>query len=85
MIRLDMSELQTLESMSRLVGSFEPADAGSLVERIRKQPFSVVLLDEFEKAHPDVHNILLQILDDGRLTDGKGRTVNFRNAVIVMT
>jgi len=89
MIRLDMSEYMEKHSVARLIGAppgyvgYE--EGGQLTEAVRRRPYSVVLLDEFEKAHPDVHNILLQILDEGRLTDGKGRTVNFRNAVIVMT
>ncbi|MBI3449940.1 MAG: ATP-dependent chaperone ClpB [Acidobacteria bacterium] len=89
MVRLDMSEYMEKHAVSRLVGA-PPGyvgydEGGQLTEAVRRRPYAVVLLDEIEKAHPDVHNILLQILDDGRLTDGKGRTVNFRNAVIVMT
>ncbi len=89
LIRLDMSEFMEKESVSRLIGS-PPGyvgydDAGQLTEKIRRKPYSVVLFDEIEKAHPDVLNILLQILDDGRLTDAHGKTVNFENAVIVMT
>ncbi len=89
MIRLDMSEYMEKHTVSRLVGA-PPGyvgydEGGQLTEAVRRRPYAVVLLDEFEKAHPDVHNVLLQILDEGRLTDGKGRTVNFRNAVIVMT
>lgn len=89
MIRLDMSEFMEKHSVSRLVGAppgyvgFE--DGGQLTEKIRRAPYSVILLDEIEKAHPDVFNILLQVLDDGRLTDSHGRTVSFRNAVIIMT
>ena len=89
MVRLDMSEYMEKHSVARLIGAppgyvgYE--EGGQLTEAVRRRPYAVVLLDEFEKAHPDVHNVLLQILDEGRLTDGKGRTVNFRNAVIVMT
>ena len=89
MIRLDMSEYQERHTVSRLVGAppgyvgYE--EGGQLTEAVRRKPFSVVLLDEIEKAHPDVFNTLLQVLDDGRLTDGQGRTVNFRNTVIIMT
>ena len=89
LIRLDMSEFMEKESVSRLIGS-PPGyvgydDAGQLTEKIRRKPYSVVLFDEIEKAHPDVLNIMLQILDDGRLTDAHGKTVNFENTVIVMT
>ena len=89
LVRLDMSEFMEKESVSRLIGS-PPGyvgydDAGQLTEKIRRKPYSVVLFDEIEKAHPDVLNILLQILDDGRLTDAHGKTVNFENTVIVMT
>ncbi|MDI9512256.1 MAG: ATP-dependent Clp protease ATP-binding subunit [Bacillota bacterium] len=89
MIRLDMSEYMERHTVSRLVGS-PPGyvgydDGGQLSERVRRKPYSVVLFDEIEKAHPDVFNILLQILEDGRLTDSKGRTVDFKNTVIVMT
>ncbi|HEX5425361.1 MAG TPA: ATP-dependent chaperone ClpB [Candidatus Acidoferrales bacterium] len=89
MIRLDMSEYMEKHSVARMIGAppgyvgYE--EGGQLTEQVRRRPYSVVLLDEIEKAHPDVFNILLQILDDGRLTDGKGRAVDFRNAVIVMT
>ena len=89
MIRLDMSEYMEKHTVSRLIGSppgyvgFE--EGGQLTEKIRRSPYSVVLFDEIEKAHPDVFNILLQILDDGRLTDSKGRTVNFKNTCIIMT
>src|SRR5215211_2592598 len=89
MIRIDMSEFQESHSVSRLVGAppgyvgYE--EAGQLTEQVRRRPYSVVLFDEIEKAHPDVFNTLLQVLDDGRLTDAKGRTVNFKNAVIIMT
>ncbi len=88
-IRLDMSEYMEKHTVSRLIGSppgyvgFE--EGGQLTEKIRRSPYSVVLFDEIEKAHPDVFNILLQILEDGRLTDSKGRTVNFKNTVIIMT
>ena len=89
LIRLDMSEFMEKHSVSRIIGS-PPGyvgydDAGQLTEKIRRKPYSVILFDEIEKAHPDVLNILLQILDDGRITDAHGRTVNFENTVIVMT
>ena len=89
LIRLDMSEFMEKHSVSRIIGS-PPGyvgydDAGQLTEKIRRRPYSVVLFDEIEKAHPDVLNILLQILDDGRITDAQGKTVNFENTVIVMT
>ncbi|HEY0534183.1 MAG TPA: ATP-dependent Clp protease ATP-binding subunit, partial [Actinoplanes sp.] len=89
MIRLDMSEYQERHTVSRLVGAppgyvgYE--EAGQLTEAVRRRPYSVVLLDEIEKAHPDVFNILLQVLDDGRLTDSQGRTVSFKNTVLIMT
>jgi ATP-dependent Clp protease ATP-binding subunit ClpB len=89
MVRLDMSEFMEKHSVARLIGAppgyvgYE--EGGYLTEALRRRPYSVILLDEIEKAHPDVLNVLLQVLDDGRLTDGQGRTVNFRNAVIVMT
>jgi ATP-dependent Clp protease ATP-binding subunit ClpC len=89
MIRLDMSEFQERQTVSRLVGAppgyvgYE--EAGQLTEQVRRRPYSVVLLDEIEKAHPDVFNVLLQVLDDGRLTDSQGREVNFRNTVLIMT
>lgn len=89
MIRVDMSEFMEKHSVSKLIGSppgyvgFD--DGGQLTEKIRRKPYSVVLFDEIEKAHPDVFNILLQLLDDGRLTDAKGRTVDFKNTVIIMT
>ena len=88
-IRVDMSEYMEKHSVSKLIGS-PPGyvgydDGGQLSEKVRRNPYSVILFDEIEKAHPDVFNILLQILEDGRLTDGKGRLVDFRNAVIVMT
>ncbi|WP_290050904.1 ATP-dependent Clp protease ATP-binding subunit [Amycolatopsis solani] len=89
MIRVDMSEYSERHTISRLIGA-PPGyvgydDAGQLTEAVRRRPYSVVLLDEIEKAHPDVFNILLQVLDDGRLTDGRGRTVNFANTVLIMT
>ncbi|MDG6794633.1 ATP-dependent chaperone ClpB [Glaesserella parasuis] len=89
MVRIDMSEFMEKHSVSRLVGAppgyvgYE--EGGYLTEAVRRRPYSVVLLDEVEKAHPDVFNILLQVLDDGRLTDGQGRTVDFRNTVVIMT
>lgn len=89
MIRLDMSEFMEKHSVARLIGAppgyvgYE--EGGYLTEAVRRRPYSVILLDEIEKAHPDVFNVLLQVLDDGRLTDGQGRTVDFRNVVIVMT
>jgi ATP-dependent Clp protease ATP-binding subunit ClpB len=89
MIRIDMSEFMEKHSVSRLVGAppgyvgYE--EGGYLTEAVRRKPYSVILLDEVEKAHPDVFNILLQVLDDGRLTDGHGRTVDFKNTLIIMT
>jgi ATP-dependent Clp protease ATP-binding subunit ClpC len=89
MIRLDMSEFQERHTVSRLVGSppgyvgYE--DAGQLTEAVRRRPYAVVLFDEIEKAHPDVFNTLLQVMEDGRLTDSQGRTVNFSNTVVIMT
>jgi ATP-dependent Clp protease ATP-binding subunit ClpB len=89
MVRIDMSEYQEKHAVSRLIGAppgyvgFE--EGGQLTEAVRRRPYAVILFDEIEKAHPEVFNILLQVLDDGRLTDGQGRTVNFRNAVIIMT
>jgi ATP-dependent Clp protease ATP-binding subunit ClpB len=89
MIRIDMSEFMEKHSVSRLVGAppgyvgYE--EGGVLTEAVRRKPYSVVLFDEVEKAHPDVFNILLQVLDDGRLTDSQGRVVDFKNTVIVMT
>ncbi|MGH8369414.1 MAG: ATP-dependent chaperone ClpB, partial [Gammaproteobacteria bacterium] len=89
MVRLDMSEFMEKHSVARLIGAppgyvgYE--EGGYLTEAVRRKPYSVILLDEVEKAHPDVFNVLLQVLDDGRLTDGQGRTVNFKNTVIVMT
>ncbi|HKY55641.1 MAG TPA: ATP-dependent chaperone ClpB [Anaerolineales bacterium] len=89
MVRIDMSEYQEKHTVSRLVGAppgyvgYE--EGGQLTEAVRRRPYSVILLDEIEKAHPEVFNILLQVLDDGRLTDGQGRTVNFKNTVVIMT
>jgi len=89
MIRLDMSEYMEKHTVARLIGAppgyvgFE--EGGQLTEAVRRRPYSVVLFDEIEKAHPDVFNVLLQLLDDGRLTDGQGRTVDFRNTVVIMT
>ncbi|BDR79539.1 ATP-dependent Clp protease ATP-binding subunit ClpC [Clostridium tetani] len=89
MIRIDMSEYMEKHAVSRLIGS-PPGyvgydEGGQLTEKVRRHPYSVILFDEIEKAHPDVFNILLQILEDGRLTDGKGKTVNFKNTIIIMT
>jgi len=89
MIRIDMSEFMEKHSVARLIGAppgyvgYE--EGGYLTEAVRRKPYSVILFDEVEKAHPEVFNVLLQILDDGRLTDGKGRTVDFKNTVIIMT
>jgi ATP-dependent Clp protease ATP-binding subunit ClpB len=89
MVRIDMSEYMEKFSVSRLIGAppgyvgYE--EGGQLTEAVRRRPYSVVLLDEIEKAHPDVFNVLLQVLDDGRLTDNQGRTVNFKNTIIIMT
>jgi len=89
MVRIDMSEFMEKHSVARLIGAppgyvgYE--EGGYLTEAVRRRPYGVILLDEVEKAHPDVFNILLQVMDDGRLTDGQGRTVDFRNTVIVMT
>jgi ATP-dependent Clp protease ATP-binding subunit ClpB len=89
MTRIDMSEYQEKFSATRLIGA-PPGyvgydEGGQLTEAIRRKPYSVILFDEIEKAHPDVFNVLLQVLDDGRLTDNKGRTVNFKNTIIIMT
>src|SRR5437763_8903626 len=89
MVRLDMSEYMENHSVSRLIGA-PPGyvgydEGGSLTEAVRRRPYQVILFDEVEKAHPDVFNVLLQVLDDGRLTDGQGRTVDFRNTLIVLT
>ena len=89
MVRIDMSEFMEKHSVARLIGAppgyvgYE--EGGYLTEAVRRRPYSVILLDEIEKAHPDVFNVLLQVLDDGRLTDGQGRTVDFRNTVVIMT
>ena len=87
--RIDMSEYQERHSVSRLVGAppgyIGYEEGGQLTESVRRKPYSVILLDEIEKAHPDVFNLLLQVLDDGRLTDNKGRTVNFKNTILIMT
>jgi ATP-dependent Clp protease ATP-binding subunit ClpB len=89
MVRIDMSEYQERHTVSRLIGAppgyvgYE--ESGQLTEAVRRRPYSVVLLDEIEKAHPDVFNILLQVLDEGRLTDNKGRTADFKNSIIIMT
>jgi ATP-dependent Clp protease ATP-binding subunit ClpB len=89
LVRIDMSEFMEKHSVARLIGAppgyvgYE--EGGYLTEAIRRRPYSVILLDEIEKAHPDVFNVLLQVLDDGRLTDGQGRTVDFRNTVVIMT
>ena len=89
MVRIDMSEYMEKFSVSRLVGAppgyvgYE--EGGQLTEAVRRRPYQVILLDEIEKAHPDVFNVLLQVLDDGRLTDGQGRTVDFKNTVVIMT
>jgi ATP-dependent Clp protease ATP-binding subunit ClpB len=89
MVRIDMSEFMEKHSVARLIGAppgyvgYE--EGGYLTEAVRRRPYAVILLDEIEKAHPDVFNVLLQVLDDGRLTDGQGRTVDFRNTVIIMT
>jgi ATP-dependent Clp protease ATP-binding subunit ClpB len=89
MIRIDMSEYQEKHTVARLLGAppgyvgFE--EGGQLTEAVRRKPYSVILFDEIEKAHPDIFNVMLQILDDGRLTDGQGRTVNFKNTLLIMT
>jgi len=89
MVRIDMSEYGEKHSVARLVGAppgyIGYEEGGQLTEAVRRRPYSVILLDEVEKAHPEVFNVLLQVLDDGRLTDGQGRTVDFRNAILVMT
>ena len=89
MVRIDMSEYMEKHAVSRLVGA-PPGyvgydEGGQLTEAVRRKPYSVVLFDEIEKAHPDVFNILLQLLDDGRLTDNQGRTVDFKNTIVIMT
>ena len=89
MTRIDMSEYMEKYAVSRLIGAppgyvgYE--EGGQLTEAVRRRPYQVILLDEIEKAHPDVFNVLLQVLDDGRLTDGQGRTVSFKDTVIIMT
>ena len=89
MVRIDMSEYQEKHTVSRLIGAppgyvgYE--ESGQLTEAVRRRPYAVVLFDEIEKAHPEVLNVMLQLLDDGRLTDGKGRTVDFKNTVVIMT
>jgi len=89
LVRIDMSEYMEKHSVSRLIGAppgyvgYE--EGGQLTEAVRRKPYSVILLDEIEKAHPDVFNVLLQVLDDGRLTDNKGRTVDFKNTILIMT
>ena len=89
MIRMDMSEYMESYTVSKLIGSppgyVGHEEGGQLTEQVRKHPYSIVLFDEIEKAHPDVWNALLQILDDGRLTDSQGRTVSFQNTIIVLT
>ena len=89
MVRLDMSEYQERHTVSRLIGAppgyIGYEEGGQLTEAVRRRPYRVILLDEIEKAHPEVFNSLLQILDDGRLTDGHGRTVDFKNTVVIMT
>ena len=89
MIRIDMSEYQEKHTVARLIGA-PPGyvgydEGGQLTEAVRRRPYSVVLFDEIEKAHHDVFNVLLQVLDDGRLTDGQGRTVDFKNTIVIMT
>ena len=88
-MRIDMSEYREPHTVARLIGSppgyVGYGDGGQLTEPVRRRPYSVVLLDEIEKAHPEVWNVLLQVMDDGRLTDGEGRTVDFTNTVVVMT
>ena len=89
MVRLDMSEYMEKHTVARLIGAppgyvgYE--EGGQLTEAVRRRPYAVVLFDEIEKAHPDVFNVLLQIMDDGRLTDGQGRTVDFSNTILIMT
>ena len=89
LVRIDMSEYMEKHAVSRLIGAppgyvgYE--EGGQLTEAVRRRPYQVILFDEIEKAHPDVFNVLLQVLDDGRLTDGQGRTVNFKNTVVIMT
>ena len=88
-VRIDMSEFMEQHSISRLIGA-PPGyvgydQGGNLTEEVRRKPYSVILFDEIEKAHPEILNILLQVLDDGRLTDGQGRTLDFKNTIIIMT
>src|SRR5205807_7441458 len=89
LVRIDLSEFQERHTVSRLVGAppgyIGYEEGGQLTEAVRRHPYCVILFDEFEKAHPDVANVMLQILDDGRLTDAQGRTVDFKNTVIIMT
>ena len=89
MVRIDMSEYGEKFSVSRLVGAppgyIGYEQGGQLTEAVRRRPYSVILLDEVEKAHPEVFDVLLQVLDDGRLTDGQGRTVDFRNVILILT
>jgi ATP-dependent Clp protease ATP-binding subunit ClpB len=89
MVRLDMSEYQEKHTVARMIGAppgyVGHEEGGQLTEAVRRRPYSVVLLDEIEKAHPEVFNVLLQVLDEGRLTDGKGRTVDFRNTILILT
>ncbi|MSE22263.1 AAA domain-containing protein, partial [Lactobacillus parabuchneri] len=89
MVRIDMSEYMEKESVSRLVGAAPGyvgyEEGGQLTEAVRRNPYTIVLFDEIEKAHPDVFNILLQVLDDGRLTDSQGRTIDFKNTILIMT
>ena len=89
MIRVDMSEYMEQYAVSKMIGSAPGyvgyEEGGQLSEQVRRHPYSVVLFDEIEKAHPDVFNVLLQILDDGRITDSQGHTVNFKNTIIIMT
>ena len=89
MVRLDMSEFMSAESVSRLLGAppgyIGYEQGGQLTEAVRRRPYSVLLFDEMDKAHPEVFNVLLQVLDDGRATDGQGRTVNFKNTIVILT
>ncbi len=89
LIRIDMSEYMEKYTVSRMIGAAPGyvgyEEGGQLTEKVRRKPYSIVLLDEIEKAHPDVFNILLQVLDEGRLTDNYGRTIDFKNTVIIMT
>jgi len=89
MIKVDMSEFMERHNVSRLIGAppgyIGYEESGRLTEKVRQKPYSIILFDEIEKAHPEVFNILLQILEDGELTDGKGRKINFRNTIIIMT